>query len=115
MESKTVKVRKNHNCDSCTGLIHKGETALFDSYKTGRYDDNDKQIGIEFSRYYMCQKCMKEHERNLTDWNYNIEEIPENVDSLLVLFDNGSYCQYNEQWPFAEVIAWAYSDTSIKF
>lgn len=51
-----IKVRKDHICDNCNGIIKKGELAVFQSgryprYKVGICDE--EQIGIEYWKSYI--------------------------------------------------------------
>jgi len=48
------KANKDHLCDFCERPIAKGEVYTFTTARVGRFDDNDKQIGVEFIR-------MKQH------------------------------------------------------
>lgn len=59
MTEKIVKVRKNNSCSHCGRDIKIGETALFNSFRSPRYDD-DTQIGIEYIRYYLCFQCLSD-------------------------------------------------------
>lgn len=48
---KIVKARKIHTCNICEGNIQKGEKHIFYKYKEGLYDDEDKQISIEYKTF----------------------------------------------------------------
>ncbi len=48
---KIVKARKVYKCEICEGNIQKGEKHVHTKLKTPRYDDNDNQIGIEFTEF----------------------------------------------------------------
>jgi cytochrome c peroxidase len=51
---KLVKIRKQHNCYICHRIMSVGEIADYHNFKSPRYDDNDKQVGIEYLRFYIC-------------------------------------------------------------
>jgi hypothetical protein len=79
---KTIVVRKDHPCNACDGTIKKGEKAIFYEGKGPRFDDNDKQIGIEYWKVWMhphnCSKpeSCKEGEHVWCD-EYTVETYPE--------------------------------------
>lgn len=62
---KLVKTRKLHICDFCKTEIEINSEAYryelkvpkYDS-KTGHYDNECNQIGIEYLRWYLHKKCL---------------------------------------------------------
>lgn len=54
MIDKVVVCRKDHMCCYCSKIIKKGESANYLSGKTPKFDENDKQIGIEYFNVYYC-------------------------------------------------------------
>lgn len=48
-----VITRKAHDCSFCGEVIPKGSKALFYEGKTGRFDENDNQIGVEFYKNWL--------------------------------------------------------------
>lgn len=49
------KTRKERTCDYCGVTIPVGSSCLKSEHKTaGKYDANDKQVGIWFHRFYNC-------------------------------------------------------------
>lgn len=48
---KIIKARKDHTCGVCLRPIAAGEEYLLCNHRTARYDENDKQIGVDFYRY----------------------------------------------------------------
>lgn len=58
-----VKVRKEHECAFCGGIIRIGEMADFESGKSARFDKDDNQIGIRYWKCYLhigWDKCRDE-------------------------------------------------------
>lgn len=51
---RRVKTRKVHDCSFCGRQIPVGEDARFWEGRVPRYDDNDRQIGIEYIRDWLC-------------------------------------------------------------
>lgn len=51
---KTVKIRKDRECENCGKLHKKGTMMLFGEWKDPKLDDDEKQIGIEYHRHYWC-------------------------------------------------------------
>lgn len=47
-EWKIIKAIKNHSCEGCNELILKGEMYDLLSFRAPKFDEKDKQIGIEF-------------------------------------------------------------------
>ena len=63
----TVTTRKPHKCANCGIEIPAGSRVRFYERRGPRYDKNDKQIGIEYWREWMCadyEACMKRAEEN---------------------------------------------------
>lgn len=55
---KIVKTRKDHTCDMCNEIIPKAKKAMFYSGRSPKYDNNEKQIGIEyFKGYFHLEEC----------------------------------------------------------
>jgi hypothetical protein len=52
MICKTVKVRKDHRCDMCAGIIRKGQLCEYSSGRYPVFDENDDQCGVEYSKGY---------------------------------------------------------------
>lgn len=60
MKSKIVKCRKSHDCSVCEDAIQIGEMAIVQEFRAARFDlllhsdgeYTDKQIGIQFCRFY---------------------------------------------------------------
>lgn len=50
---KLIKVRKPHICQLCETQIHKGSRAILGERKDPKLDDDEKQIGIHYLRYYL--------------------------------------------------------------
>lgn len=46
-----IKSRKVHTCSICDGNIQKGEKYMFYSERLPRYDNDDNQKGIEYSKH----------------------------------------------------------------
>lgn len=66
MKSKIIICRKDHICDTCLKtVIKKGDKAQYDEFKFPKYDDKDNQIGIEYGKYYMCEPCQKELDKDI--------------------------------------------------
>lgn len=51
---KPVKIRKNRKCENCGKLHKQGDTMMFGEWKDPKLDDDEKQIGIKYHRYYWC-------------------------------------------------------------
>lgn len=45
---KTIKARKEHECEGCCKPIHKGEMYDYFRSRAPKYDSEDRQIGIEY-------------------------------------------------------------------
>lgn len=54
--SKIVKTRKDHQCCVCSEPIKAGSLANYSESKSPVFDQNDWQIGIEYSKYYQHHK-----------------------------------------------------------
>jgi uncharacterized protein YlaI len=68
MKSRVVTCRKPHVCDTCQNtVIQKGDKAQYDEFRFAKYDDNDNQIGIQYGKYYMCEDCQKELDKDIMD------------------------------------------------
>ena len=50
---KPVKIRKDRKCENC-GKLQKGEIMMFGEWKDPKLDNDEKQIGIKYHRYYWC-------------------------------------------------------------
>lgn len=53
MKSKIVKCRKEHDCDLCEEKIKKGETASYSQGKGAKFDEEDRQVGVEYWKSYI--------------------------------------------------------------
>ena len=57
-----LKTRKEHKCCYCNGIINKGELADVYKGRQGKFDKDDKQIGIEYYKCYLhfdINECRK--------------------------------------------------------
>jgi hypothetical protein len=54
---KIITTRKEHKCGTCQKAIPKKSWAEYSEHKFGVFDENEKQIGIEFYKNYMCESC----------------------------------------------------------
>lgn len=63
-----VKARKDHKCDGCDQPILKGSMYEFEKFRSPKYDENDKQIGISYwnirthpneQKCYWPEECRK--------------------------------------------------------
>lgn len=59
---RKLTLRKDRQCDYCfdANEMKKGKSAYFEEGRTGRYDDKDNQIGVDFYRNYACIGCHSE-------------------------------------------------------
>lgn len=73
-EWKRIKARKEHHCDSCDGIIKKGENYDLLDTRIPKFDDKDNQIGIEFFKLrchpkelncYWPDECKKGNHKEL--------------------------------------------------
>lgn len=71
--NKLVKTRKEHLCDFCGGVINKGDFAVFSSRRYGKFNKEDKQIGIEYWKSY-THNDTKECIKNGSEIDFIIEE-----------------------------------------
>ena len=60
---KIVKARKQHECCSCDKPILIGQQYELVKCKCPRFDDDDKQVGIEFMSFKTCSTCVSEQEK----------------------------------------------------
>ena len=56
---KIVKIRKDRKCECCGKLHKNGTTMLFGEWKDPKLDDDEKQIGIQYHRYYWSYDELK--------------------------------------------------------
>ena len=79
MINKFVRCRVEHVCDTCKETINKGDEALYVSYKLARYKDfeldhlYDVQVGIEYTKLYICLKCEEELKEEKNIYNFDDE------------------------------------------
>lgn len=52
MDNKIVKTRKAHNCNYCGNEIPKGSNAEYFSFRVGRFDEKDNQIGVQYIKFH---------------------------------------------------------------
>lgn len=53
MNNKIVRPVEDRVCQICGKQINKGDEAEYFSFKTGRFDANERQIGIQFYRFWI--------------------------------------------------------------
>ena len=56
---RKVKARKEHICD-CKNIIKKGDIYFRYDARQPKYNEADKQIGIEYVNMFVCQGCYSE-------------------------------------------------------
>ena len=54
-----VKTRKVHPCGHCKKDIAIGTKCDYQEFRFAKYDDCDKQVGIEYFKEWMCLDCVE--------------------------------------------------------